>query len=394
MADTPQQATSAGSGGLSDHTGPVHVLDELGDLWFLVGEGLQTEENPSPPWAFRVCSRTVARSSPVFKTMLFGGWAESKPPTECPNKEWIIRLPEDKPEIMECLLRAMHGDFGCAGFIDMRQPSQVEIIYLTIEHADKYVCLAVLGPWSASWIAACSGMVKSRSWGSIHRLCSLNDRDAEIYPMMAAITYMLGSTEVYSRVMLYMADCYPLYSRKATLYFARCEAFIPDLKDIIKSHRRALLTAVLEPAQDMVFELENGDPEFPTAHVMTHECNTEDEEAECASRNHAVMLHWLQHYNLWPLPSPADAHRLPGVIAASLKDVFRDGRPSDSGPAGEFEFHCPVQESECGSCPWTNSDGFAFEEEYDRFECTLSTGELRFMARQRRLLNTRWSYKL
>ncbi|KAK8054146.1 hypothetical protein PG996_013447 [Apiospora saccharicola] len=51
-------------------------------------------------FTFQVSSRTLTRASSVWKKMLFGGFAESKPK----EGDWIVSLPDDSPEAMSTLL--------------------------------------------------------------------------------------------------------------------------------------------------------------------------------------------------------------------------------------------------------------------------------------------------
>ncbi|KAK7991505.1 nuclear pore protein-like protein [Apiospora saccharicola] len=60
--------------------------------------GLQ--KTPALEWNFWVSSRTLARASSVWKMMLFGGFAESKPK----EGDWIVSLPDDSSEAMSTLL--------------------------------------------------------------------------------------------------------------------------------------------------------------------------------------------------------------------------------------------------------------------------------------------------
>ncbi|KAK4224362.1 hypothetical protein QBC38DRAFT_485672 [Podospora fimiseda] len=62
-------------------------MDPDGDLILSVGSDGQKRE-------FQVDAATLRRISPVYKIMLFGKWAESKP---ADGREWVVALPEDEP---------------------------------------------------------------------------------------------------------------------------------------------------------------------------------------------------------------------------------------------------------------------------------------------------------
>ncbi|RYP86788.1 hypothetical protein DL770_004859 [Monosporascus sp. CRB-9-2] len=56
-----------------------------------------------------VCSKTLSSSSPVFKRLLYGGFAESKKPEA--GSQWAVYLPEDEPTPMKTILNIAHGRF-------------------------------------------------------------------------------------------------------------------------------------------------------------------------------------------------------------------------------------------------------------------------------------------
>ncbi|KAK4170053.1 hypothetical protein QBC43DRAFT_295745 [Cladorrhinum sp. PSN259] len=85
------------------------VADEDGDLILRIGSSGSTKE---PQRDFIVCSATLRRSSPVFKKMLFGPWAESKPNATKDGNQWIVQLPEDDPAAFEVPIAIMHGLFS------------------------------------------------------------------------------------------------------------------------------------------------------------------------------------------------------------------------------------------------------------------------------------------
>lgn len=89
-----------------------------------------------------VCSRSLSRASPVFKRMLYGGFAESKPA----HGEWIVALPEDNQEAMFLLLNIVHGHSDA---VPMRLPD--EKLYHVTVLTDKYNMTKCLHPWAHSW---------------------------------------------------------------------------------------------------------------------------------------------------------------------------------------------------------------------------------------------------
>jgi hypothetical protein len=74
------------------------IFDPHGDLRLVVGE----EKAES-----LVCSRSLARASPIFNKMLFGFFYESKPA----KGDRRVELPEDDPYALCFLLNIIHGRF-------------------------------------------------------------------------------------------------------------------------------------------------------------------------------------------------------------------------------------------------------------------------------------------
>ncbi|KAI0450746.1 hypothetical protein F5B21DRAFT_507932 [Xylaria acuta] len=57
------------------------------------------------PICFCVCSRALARASPVFEQMLYGNFTKKQ--TKAAG-EWVVDLPEDKPSSFELLATISH----------------------------------------------------------------------------------------------------------------------------------------------------------------------------------------------------------------------------------------------------------------------------------------------
>ncbi|OIW30068.1 hypothetical protein CONLIGDRAFT_644092 [Coniochaeta ligniaria NRRL 30616] len=141
-------------------TAPM-VFDSEGDLRFEVGEGVRKI-------ACTVCSRSVARASPVFKTMLFGGFAESKPS----EGAWVVQLPEDDINAMSILFNIIHGHVHKVPKIlpktmaELAGPSshcsdddavETDVLYLITTAADKYDLIHILRPWVKYWLDRIKG---------------------------------------------------------------------------------------------------------------------------------------------------------------------------------------------------------------------------------------------
>lgn len=119
-------------------------IDKDGDLALEVECIYQGEE----PWKkrFVVCSKTLARASPVFKKMLYGGFAESKKPTEG-GDIWTVQLPDDDHDALELLLDIMHANFDKLP----RNPLALDDLYHITVLTDKYDMRHLLRPWISQW---------------------------------------------------------------------------------------------------------------------------------------------------------------------------------------------------------------------------------------------------
>ncbi|KAF4913016.1 hypothetical protein CGCVW01_v010979 [Colletotrichum viniferum] len=122
---------------------PTTTFDSKGDLHLVVGSDVRDGD----PSTFLVCSRALARASPVFDKMLFGPFAEARPSSESSKQEsaWVVHLPEDDPEHMEAVLNILHFNFK-----DIPQHFTPPLFSGMIVIADKYDCIGIFKPWVAS----------------------------------------------------------------------------------------------------------------------------------------------------------------------------------------------------------------------------------------------------
>ncbi|QGI59767.1 hypothetical protein CEK26_001895 [Fusarium fujikuroi] len=113
------------------------LFDPRGDIKLCVGE--------IDPITFTVCSRALARASPVFNCMLFGQFMESEPKN---GKDWVIELPEDKPKALSIFLHISHGQFNQVP----RTPSIDDLYDLTVL-SNYYDGTHMLEPWVGRWMS-------------------------------------------------------------------------------------------------------------------------------------------------------------------------------------------------------------------------------------------------
>ncbi|KAK7444601.1 hypothetical protein Landi51_08413 [Colletotrichum acutatum] len=93
--------------------------------------------------SFIVCAKALARHSPVFKRMLFGGFKKSKP-SKSDSDDWVVELPGDETKPFEILLDIIHGLFE-------QVPELLTLDELTalLVLTDKYDVTSLTRPWVA-----------------------------------------------------------------------------------------------------------------------------------------------------------------------------------------------------------------------------------------------------
>ncbi|WYZ35186.1 hypothetical protein EsH8_I_001462 [Colletotrichum jinshuiense] len=118
--------------------GKAFHLDPRGDLTLKVGGIVDGQAHE-----FLVCSRSIARFSPVFNSMLFGGFAESEPKSDAP---WTVELPEDRASPIFLVLSIVHGHF-----MKIPQALKLEELYHLVVVTEKFDMTQVLHPLAATW---------------------------------------------------------------------------------------------------------------------------------------------------------------------------------------------------------------------------------------------------
>ncbi|KAK4199184.1 hypothetical protein QBC40DRAFT_228378 [Triangularia verruculosa] len=141
------------------------IIDPDGDLFLHVGpasrQEYSTDEIEFHVTRFQVCSATLRRASPFFKSMLFGPWVHSKPSD--PDATWVVDLPEDDDGAMEVILNILHGRFNKVPRCDSTRedvpegftpyPFDTDLLYDIVVAVDKYDLFHVVQPFLAKWVA-------------------------------------------------------------------------------------------------------------------------------------------------------------------------------------------------------------------------------------------------
>lgn len=137
------------------------VFDVDGDLRLEVGK------NKVP---CLVCSKALARASPFFKRLLYGGFAESRENTMSDTGEWSLPLPEDDVNAMKILFDIIHGrpqevpkilPMDREALVDpatirvsatFSNSVEAQLLYLVALAADKYCITHIIKPWVQIWL--------------------------------------------------------------------------------------------------------------------------------------------------------------------------------------------------------------------------------------------------
>ncbi|KAK1963416.1 hypothetical protein LY78DRAFT_641532 [Colletotrichum sublineola] len=234
MTNGGQPSTNANGMPASAAPNELVVYDKDGDLTIRVGSRLRP---------YRVDSKTLSRSSPVFKRMLFGGFAESRPSD---GGDWVVDLPDDRSASMEILFRIVHGAFEMV-------PTQLSLgdLYTVLAHTEKYDATRLLRPWAKTWLH--NPVVRNQT-GEPELLC---------------VAWELGDSDLFRQVMEAMTnECYidmkgnvlcgkrrMFYGPHNDLRFTPPEFLFknlvclvpPDMEGIVSSNRKRLVAAELEP---------------------------------------------------------------------------------------------------------------------------------------------------
>ena len=120
------------------------AIDDNGDLTLAIGSNNEKA-------TFLVCSRSLSRSSHVFKAMLYGSFRESRSTNAGAGpSRWVVELPDDNPVPAAILLNISHARLKAI-------PPKVDsltMFYEILVFADKYDMTGLLGPWTQTWVSS------------------------------------------------------------------------------------------------------------------------------------------------------------------------------------------------------------------------------------------------
>ncbi|KAI1637797.1 hypothetical protein F4809DRAFT_603385 [Biscogniauxia mediterranea] len=343
------------------HQPKMVVLDPDGDLSFLVGQnqpnaswGLKAEG----PIIFVVCSRTVSRASPVWKTLLYGGFAESKRPITSNSSEWLVELPEDNPKAMSTILNIIHSRFENLPRIS-DSISLVDLYQLTVL-TDKYDLTTVLRPWATSWM---------------HSLHDSNDYWANFLLPGANlrrhlwIAWELGDLDHLRKtakemILTHTGNISQSKPGDITFNLTSHILDIPGLEDMVREERLRGIDSLLKPFKDLIDRLLQK-PDTPGHKtVCSVPVNYYGSAKHCDAAMLGVVIRSLSWAGLWPIPEAS-------LFLGSMRDLATILKSLDTGSC--FPSHS------CQPLPDRNAQ---IDKQISAFEVQLAESQLRHIENQ------------
>ncbi|KAJ1324713.1 armadillo repeat-containing protein 5 [Microdochium nivale] len=327
-----------------------YILDPRGDLWLHTrGKDAQDKSNSG---RFRVCSRTVARASPVLDKMLYGWFAE-RLRNQAQGQEWVVELPEDTTSAMRSLLEIMHGQFQHIKPVVGAQKQTIRSLYDIIVAAHKYDCIKMLRPWAASWIA-----------------CRVT-KDTETHDDLlqsAWIFYQLGSREEYEAVVTSLILNFPPACQGAAV-----PVLPPNLEDTVKNLRVMMSKSLLDPLRASLDRLTEQGSEV--VGLCKHSKAGNPAKITCESYMLGDWIRGLRSNQLWPIPADSDIHRCASSVDTIITNLF-----AKSCHVYDNQFKdCKLVAQPLQTRQQAGNNEFTYSKDY---KYQASKGEIAHMARQ------------
>lgn len=255
-------------------------LDKHSDIELLVGAN-----DGTPATSFQCCSRTLARSSPVFSRILYGSSAEDINQTGRTG-ERLVKLPHDDPVPFAIFLNIIHGHFD-----RIPKDTTVKTLYDLITLTNYHDATRTLAPWADSWIASIS---------------QLSNHDRRSVFQILCISWELRCTRGFAETAQYIL----IHSRKSGLASIPDDGGLkipPDIIERIRAIRLQTIQQLLGTIEDAVSGLivvEEKPRWSRNSRWM--------ESRRCESIVLGSLMFALMGAGLWPLP---DAHDIQESLA-------------------------------------------------------------------------------
>ncbi|KAH9987666.1 hypothetical protein F4779DRAFT_611308 [Xylariaceae sp. FL0662B] len=267
-------------------------FDHRGDIKLRVGR-------PDDPATviFIACSRALARISPVFDRMLYGGFAEARSNQANDAMDWIVNLPEDKSASMAVLLSIAHGHFD-------RVPRSLPIdeLYDLTVLTHFYDSTRILGPWASKWMATVNTIERETN---------------DLVPRILWISWELGWKHTFtavSRRMLLESAAITFPSENDEVQDTQ---FPPDIIERISTLRLQTIQALLRTFGEMIENLIVVDEKPRWCRHATwmgpHKCE---------SMILGSLTFCLVRAGLWPLPEADEVEESVTSLYSKLTNII------------------------------------------------------------------------
>ncbi|KAI0183591.1 hypothetical protein EV127DRAFT_446571 [Xylaria flabelliformis] len=308
------------------------VIDPDGDLSLKVGEtrciyksenDVLSDQEPDHehqlPAVYIVCSKALSRASPVWKTLLYGGFAESKPSSASSASDWVVELPDDDPKAVETILNIIHSRFDLlprtTDLIDLDDLYQLTVL------TDKYDLTPLLRPWASIWINSATD--KYDLW--IRSGTSAVTFDLE---RLLWIAWELGDPILFSKTSTALAQCCSIDANGGLQYNTGNEVVAlfnatpgpPGIYDALKAARLRYIEDTLAIYQKAIAAFTENRIHSGLLRVCKGATHDHKKKA-CDAGTLGTMILSLASLGYWPLPAATDIRTDVNKLAADLADV-------------------------------------------------------------------------
>ncbi|KAJ9615081.1 hypothetical protein H2200_001155 [Cladophialophora chaetospira] len=197
------------------HKPGLHTVDGDGDVILEVGKDYvgTLERDPTIP-SLRILASSDTRicSSPVFRAMLAGTFAEAQVPFTKENPP-TVRFPEDSPAATLFYCQIIHPTYPESKL----EPHYLDLSIL-LEFCDKYDCLRSLHPWLDAGMAE-----------DVKEKTRFLDKELEGklgFAALAGLSYLINDSELFR-----IATASLIYYKQPDRVVAVLEPFFPLDKD-------------------------------------------------------------------------------------------------------------------------------------------------------------------
>ncbi|KAJ1324719.1 armadillo repeat-containing protein 5 [Microdochium nivale] len=284
----------------------TYVLDPDGDLC-VIASGTNSMRCNTPA-KFQVCSSTLRRCSPVFRKMLFGGFAESQPAAKS-SAEWVVKLPDDAASAIKTLFEIMHCKFhslnGAQNAHSTASDTILPQLYDLLVVSDKYDTIGLLRHWIREWHSS----ITKESYNEGPKLLQAS-----------WCYYQMGDLQSYKKAVLELIMVCPDLdklecgkTRDPTLPTVR--VLPPGFMDSIRFQRSELVESLLQPIRQSISCLSTGQRAgFCTAMMTKWLAAPDAERIDCEARILGFTIQQMQKHRLWPVPPPRQAKCTPCLM--------------------------------------------------------------------------------